>query len=63
MPISICLCCYGNDLLHILIGCLYYTVHLGSVRYRIIMLDLEPSAYLRYYVVIQVETIIEYDSL
>ena len=63
MPISICLYSFGNDLLHILIGRLYYTVHLGSEGYRVMILDLEPNAYLCHHVIVQVETIVRYDSL
>ena len=63
MPIFVSLCCLGYNLLHILIDRFHHAIHLGSVRYRIMMLDLESGAYLRHHVIIQVETVIEYDSL
>ena len=48
---------------HILVGRLHRAIHLGLVRYQVIMLDLEPSAHLRHYIIVQVETIVEYNSL
>ena len=63
MPIFVCLCSFGDDLFHIFISRFYYAIHLESVRYLVMMLDLEPSAYLCYHVIIQVEIVVEYDSL
>ena len=63
MLISICLCCFGYDLFHIFVGRFYCAIHLGSIRYRIMMLDLESGAYLCHHVIVQIETVIGYDSL
>ena len=57
------LCSLSYNLLHILIGRFHCAIHLGQVRYQIMMLDLESSAYLRYHVIVQVETTVRYDSL
>ena len=63
MPIFVCLCSLGYNLLYVLIGRFYRTIHLGSVRYRIVMFYLESSAYLRHHVVVQIKPIVGYDSL
>ena len=63
MSIFVCLCCLGYDLFHIFVGRLYRAIHLGSVRYRVMMLDLEPSAYLCYHIVVQIKTVVGYYSL
>ena len=63
MLISISLCCLGYNLFHILIGRLYCTVHLGSIGYRVMVLDLEPGAHFRYHIIVQIETVVGYDSL
>ena len=62
MPIFVGLCCLGYNLFYILIGCLYYNVHLRSVGYRVMVLDLEPSAHLRYHIIVQIEIVVKYDS-
>ena len=59
--IFVCLCRFGDNLLYILIGCFYRIVHLEVIWYRVMMFDLEPSAYFCYHVVIQVKAIIGYD--
>ena len=51
------------NLLHILIGRFYRTVHLRSIRYRIVMFYLESSTYLRHHVIIQIKPVVGYDSL
>ena len=63
MPIFVRLCSLGYNLLYVFVGRFYHTIHLGSVGYRIVMLDLESGAYLRHHVIIQIEPVVEYDSL
>ena len=61
--VFVSLCYLGYDFLYIFIGRLHRAIHLGEIRYRIVMLDLESGAYLCHHVVIQVETIVRYNSL
>ena len=63
MPIFVCLCSFGYDLLYILVSRFYRAIHLGPIRYRIVMLDLELDAYLHHHVVIQIKPVVGYDSL
>ena len=63
MPIFVCLCSLGYNLLYIFVGHFYPAIHLGSVRYQIVMLFLESGAYLRHHVIIQIKPVVGYDSL
>ena len=62
MPIFVCLCSLSYNLLHIFVGRFYRTIHLGSVRYRIVMFYLESGAYLRHHVIVQIRLVVRYDS-
>ena len=59
----VCLCRFGDNLLHILIDCFHRAVHLGAIWYQVMMFDLELGAYFCHYVIVQVKTIVQYDSL
>ena len=63
MSISVFFCWFGYDLLYILVGRFYRAIHLGSVRYKVMMFYLESGAYICYHIIVQVKTIIGYDSL
>ena len=52
-----------HNLFYIFIGRFYRAIHLGSVRYRIVMLYLELGAYLHHHVIIQIKPVVGYDSL
>ena len=63
MLIFVCLCSLSYNLLHIFVGRFYRTIHLGTIRYRIVMLDLESGAYLCHHVIVQIKPVVEYDYL
>ena len=63
MPIFVCFCSLGYNLLHIFDGRFYHAIHLGSVRYWIVMLYLESGAYLCHHVIVQIKPVVGYDSL
>ena len=63
MPIFVCLCSLGYNLLYIFVDRFYRTVHLGSVRYQIVMLYLELDAHLCHHIIVQIKPVVGYDSL
>ena len=56
-------CSLGYNLFYIFVGRFYRAIHLGWVRYSIVMLYLELGAYLCHHVIVQIKPVIGYDSL
>ena len=63
MPISVRNDHLLHNLLYVLICCLNSTVHLRTIRGRIVMLNVEVLAQLLHHFVIEIGTIISNDSL
>ena len=61
---NLCMSCsLGYNLLYIFVGHFYRAIHLGSIRYRIVMLYLELGAYFCHHVIVQIKPVVGYNSL